>query len=92
MKLYEYKTEIITDRGHLNDPEFLSMLNDCGRQGEPLLCPMCGGFGHSEASGWKHKEEQAMGANKLVVLLEREIEVRPACPKLSLVINVGPVA
>ena len=53
-KTYEYKSMIISDRGHLNDPEFLDMLNKEG------------------ADGWKRSEEQPMGSNKLVVLLERE--------------------
>ena len=53
-KIYEYKAVTIEDRGFLNDPVFLEMLN---REG---------------ADGWKHRVDQPMGANRQVVLLERE--------------------
>ena len=32
------------------------------------------------ADGWKHKEEQAMGASKLAILLERELTVLDQLP------------
>jgi hypothetical protein len=32
------------------------------------------------ADGWKHKEEQAMGASKLAILLERELTVVDQLP------------
>jgi len=32
-KLFQYKTIIIQDRGHLNDPEFLEALNTYGALG-----------------------------------------------------------
>ena len=53
-KTYEYCACIIDDRGFINDPEYLAMLNEQGRE------------------GWRHRHEQSMGANRLVVLLERE--------------------
>ena len=74
MKSYEYQTVIIPDRGHLDDPEFLRALNEQGRPQGEVKCPLCGEPGHAFANGWKHKEEAAVGANKLAVLLEREVE------------------
>jgi len=32
------------------------------------------------ADGWKHKEEQAMGASKLAILLERELTIVDQLP------------
>ena len=55
-KTYEYEAVVIEDRGFLDDPEFLAMLNEEG------------------ASGWRHRADQAKGASKQVVLLERETE------------------
>lgn len=54
-KKYEYCTVLIEDRGHLDDPDYLRMLNEMG------------------ALGWKRSQEAPKGANKLAVLLEREV-------------------
>lgn len=32
-KTYEYQALVVDDRGHLNDPEFLAVLNEWGAQG-----------------------------------------------------------
>jgi hypothetical protein len=32
-KSYQYKAEVVDDRGHLDDPEFLAMLNKEGAEG-----------------------------------------------------------
>jgi len=76
MKSYQYQTVIIEDRGHLNDPEFLAALNEFGSAEGQVKCPWCGAIDtcKARANGWKHKEEQAMGATKLALLLEREVE------------------
>jgi hypothetical protein len=73
-KTYKYQAIVINDRGHLTDPEFLNALNEQGALVETYVCPLCGGICPTLASGWKHKEDQPMGANKLAVLLEREIQ------------------
>lgn len=78
MKIYQYQTVVISDRGHLTDPEFLAALNDNGILSGPVICPFCGATDHAIANGWKHKEEQPKGGHELAVLMEREIEVE--CP------------
>ena len=78
MKVYQYQTIVIEDRGHLTDPVFLKALNEQGGVAGVVSCPLCGEMGHSVANGWKHREEQPLGAAKLAVLLEREVEISGA--------------
>jgi hypothetical protein len=80
LKTYQYQAVVIEDRGHLTDPEFLHALNEQGATFGVVACPNCGGP-HGFANGWKHKEEQAMGATRLAVLLEREVQFE--CELLS---------
>lgn len=75
MKIYQYQTIQITDRSHLDDPELLLALNTEGSQCGLVECPVCHKK-HAEASGWKHKEDQPKGSDKLCVLLEREVEFK----------------
>ena len=75
VKAYEYKAVVIEDRGHLTHPPFIAALNKEGVPEGNIECPVCGKYGHAVADGWKQKEEQPMGANKLAVLLEREIVI-----------------
>ncbi len=85
MKAYQYQTILIPDRGHLDDPELLTALNQQGVPEGSVRCPRCGKRGHSVASGWKHREDQPKGANALAILLEREVEIGIECESLLLV-------
>ena len=76
MKVYQYQAVVIENRGHLTDPEYLLALCSFGKEAGPVVCPVCGLDGHATANGWKHREEQAVGATKLAILLEREVELR----------------
>jgi hypothetical protein len=78
VKTYQYKTIIISDRGHLDDPGLLLALNEAGLSEINPDCPRCGIKGHAVAHGWKHKEDQPKGANKLAILVEREVEIDEA--------------
>ena len=74
IKHYEYKALAVEDRGHLTAPSFAAALNEQGFAEGSVKCPRCRRQ-HAKAHGWKHKEEQAMGASKTAILFEREIEV-----------------
>ena len=80
MKIYQYRAVVISDRGHIDDPVYLRALNEQGAMAEAISCPICGESAHCGASGWKHREEQIKGADKLVILLEREVEFH--CPTI----------
>lgn len=79
VKIYQYKVVEIIDRGHLDDPEFLLALNEAGVDAGRIPCPRCGQC-KAVANGWKHREDQAKGANKQVVLLEREVTIECESP------------
>lgn len=77
VKHYQYQALAVEDRGHLTAPSFAAALNEQGFAEGFLACPRCGtnSAPHAKAHGWKHKEEQPMGASRLAVLFEREIEI-----------------
>ena len=83
-KAYQYKTIIISDRGHLDDPGLLLALNIEGLPELDPDCPRCGKKGHAVAHGWKHKEDQVKGASKLAILVEREVEIDAAACELTI--------
>jgi len=76
VKTYEYKTIQIEDRGHLDDPEFLSALNEQGAAEKDPICPWCGKRGTCKVwqNGWRHKTDTPKGAHLQIVLFERETE------------------
>ena len=65
VKVYQYKTVVMEDRGHISDPRFLEVLNREATTG---------------ADGWRHKEEQVVGASRLAILVERELAVDGQLP------------
>ena len=84
VKAYQYKTITLPDRGHIDHPPFLMAMNVEGASIENVPCPVCGGAGHAIGYGWKDREWQNVGAQRLIVLLEREVEVDWArCPSNS---------
>jgi hypothetical protein len=82
MKSHEYMTIVIEDRGHLDSLGLLEPLNQYGHADGKVdrPCPVCKATDHAYASGWKHREDQPKGSNKLCVLMEREVEF--LCPEL----------